>query len=65
MLKVAARRYRFRLLNGGPSLFYAFALVNPNNIKQNFTYIGNDGNLLPSPCSTSSPSPWAWPSVPT
>jgi FtsP/CotA-like multicopper oxidase with cupredoxin domain len=49
VLKVAARRYRFRLLNGGPSLFYAFALVNPNNIKQNFTYIGNDGNLLPKP----------------
>nr|WP_144276980.1 multicopper oxidase domain-containing protein [Pseudomonas resinovorans] len=49
VLKVAARRYRFRLLNAGPSLFYAFSLVNPNNVKQNFTYIGNDGNLLPKP----------------
>ncbi len=49
VLKVAARRYRFRLLNAGPSLFYAFSLVNPNNVKQNFTYIANDGNLLPKP----------------
>ncbi|MDH4557960.1 twin-arginine translocation signal domain-containing protein [Pseudomonas sp. BN417] len=49
VLKVAARRYRFRLLNTGPSLFYAFSLVNSGNLKQNFTYIGNDGNLLPQP----------------
>ncbi|UCO95965.1 multicopper oxidase domain-containing protein [Metapseudomonas lalkuanensis] len=49
VLKVAARRYRFRLLNGGPGRFYNFALVNPNNVRQNFTYIGNDGNLLPKP----------------
>ncbi|AOE85376.1 multicopper oxidase family protein [Pseudomonas sp. TCU-HL1] len=49
VLKVAARRYRFRLLNAGPSLFYAFSLVSPNNVKQLFTYIGNDGNLLPKP----------------
>ncbi|WP_271412112.1 multicopper oxidase family protein [Pseudomonas sp. Q1-7] len=49
VLRVAARRYRFRLLNTGPSRFYDFALVNPNNIKQKFTYIANDGNLLPHP----------------
>jgi FtsP/CotA-like multicopper oxidase with cupredoxin domain len=49
VLKVAARRYRFRLLNGGPGRFYNLALVNPNNLMQSFTYIGNDGNLLPKP----------------
>ncbi|MCY1259252.1 Spore coat protein A [compost metagenome] len=49
VLKVAARRYRFRLLNAGPGRFYDFALVNPNNVKQKFTYIANDGNLLPKP----------------
>ncbi|WP_044874551.1 multicopper oxidase domain-containing protein [Pseudomonas sp. LFM046] len=49
VLKVAARRYRFRLLNTGPSRFYAFSLVSATNVKQLFTYIANDGNLLPAP----------------
>ncbi|WP_324734549.1 multicopper oxidase family protein [Pseudomonas paeninsulae] len=49
VLRVAARKYRLRLLNGGPSRFYEFYLVKPNNVVQTFTYIGNDGNLLPAP----------------
>jgi FtsP/CotA-like multicopper oxidase with cupredoxin domain len=49
VLKVASRKYRLRLLNAGPSRFYQFHLVNANHIVQKFTYIANDGNLLPKP----------------
>lgn len=48
--KVARRKYRFRMLDGGPSRFYEFYLSNG----QNFTQISNDGNLLPAPISTQS-----------
>ena len=47
--KVARRKYRLRLLNGGPTRFYEFYLVTPGNVVQSFTYIANDGNLLPKP----------------
>lgn len=49
VLRVARRKYRLRLLNGGPSRFYQFYLVTPGNTVQPFTYIANDGNLLPAP----------------
>lgn len=49
VLKVARRKYRLRLLNAGPSRFYQFHLVNAANVVQKFTYIANDGNLLPRP----------------
>ncbi len=49
VLRVARRRYRLRLLNAGPSRFYEFYLVNQSNVAQKFTYIANDGNLLPKP----------------
>ncbi|NQD92881.1 multicopper oxidase domain-containing protein [Pseudomonas sp. CrR25] len=49
VLRVAARKYRLRLLNGGPSRFYEFYLVRSNDVAQTFTYIANDGNLLPAP----------------
>jgi FtsP/CotA-like multicopper oxidase with cupredoxin domain len=42
-LDVAPRRYRFRLLNGGPSRVYEFFLSNG----QQFIQLSNDGNLLP------------------
>lgn len=42
-LEVAQRRYRFRLLNGGPSRVYEFFLSNG----QPFIQLTNDGNLLP------------------
>src|SRR5947208_12452123 len=43
--KVARRKYRFRLLDTGPSRFYEFFLSNG----QPFVQISNDGNLLPQP----------------
>jgi FtsP/CotA-like multicopper oxidase with cupredoxin domain len=49
VLKVARRKYRLRLLNSGPSRFYELYLVTPTNVVQKFTYISNDGNLLPAP----------------
>ncbi|TXI20873.1 MAG: bilirubin oxidase [Nitrosomonas sp.] len=49
VLRVARRKYRLRLLNAGPSRYYQFHLVNGANTQQTFTYIANDGNLLPAP----------------
>lgn len=49
VLRVARRKYRFRLLNAGPSRFYQLYLVRSNNTIQPFTYIANDGNLLERP----------------
>jgi FtsP/CotA-like multicopper oxidase with cupredoxin domain len=43
--KVARRKYRFRILNTGPSRFVQLYLSNG----QNFVQIANDGNLLPAP----------------
>ncbi|MCY1502273.1 Spore coat protein A [compost metagenome] len=48
VLRVAPRKYRFRLLNTGPSRFYAFFLVDDRKRVQRFTHIANDGNLLPT-----------------
>lgn len=49
VLRVAARKYRFRLLDIGPSRTYEFYLTKTNGVVQTFTYIGNDGNLLAAP----------------
>ncbi|MDH4611735.1 bilirubin oxidase [Pseudomonas sp. BN102] len=49
VLRVAARRYRLRFLNAGPSRFYAFYLQSAGGQNQRFTFIANDGNLLPAP----------------
>ncbi|WP_305956017.1 multicopper oxidase family protein, partial [Pseudomonas sp. 2FG] len=49
VLRVDARKYRLRLLNSGTSRMYEFYLVTPGNVVQRFTYIANDGNLLPAP----------------
>jgi len=46
--KVQRRKYRFRILNGSTSRFFQFYLV-LQNTDQTFTYIANDGNLLPAP----------------
>ncbi|WP_394850166.1 multicopper oxidase domain-containing protein [Pendulispora brunnea] len=48
--RVARRKYRFRLLNSGPSRFYEFFLSNGAS----FTHIANDGNLLPAPVAAQS-----------
>jgi FtsP/CotA-like multicopper oxidase with cupredoxin domain len=50
VLRVARRKYRLRFLNGGPTRFYEFYLVNTGGTTSyTFTYIANDGNLLPAP----------------
>jgi FtsP/CotA-like multicopper oxidase with cupredoxin domain len=49
--EVERRKYRFRLLDGGPSRFYEFYL-SAGGVDQSFTYIGNDGNLLEAPLAT-------------
>src|SRR5262249_5403793 len=53
---VSKRRYRFRIVNVGPSRFYQFFLTNPNNFNQNipFYVISSDGNLLPRPIQVTS-----------
>jgi FtsP/CotA-like multicopper oxidase with cupredoxin domain len=50
-LTVEPRRYRFRLLDVGPSRFYEYFLTDPNNLGATNPYwlIGTDGNLLPHP----------------
>lgn len=48
LFEVERRKYRFRLLDGGPSRFYEFYL-SYKGADQPFTYIANDGNLLPAP----------------
>ena len=53
---VQKRRYRFRVLDGGPSRFYELFLTNPDNPSQSipFWLIANDGNLLPRPVEITS-----------
>jgi len=48
---VEPRRYRFRLIDTGPSRFYSFFLTDLTNPTANnpFWVIANDGNLLPHP----------------
>jgi FtsP/CotA-like multicopper oxidase with cupredoxin domain len=48
---VEKRRYRFRLLDMGPSRYYHLYLTNPDNLSQSIPYwrISIDGNLLPKP----------------
>jgi FtsP/CotA-like multicopper oxidase with cupredoxin domain len=49
--EVHPRRYRFRLLDAGPSRFYQFHLLDKDNLSAvlPFYQISNDGNLLPRP----------------
>jgi FtsP/CotA-like multicopper oxidase with cupredoxin domain len=50
VLRVARRKYRLRMLNGGPTRFYEIYLTNSGaTASYTFTYIANDGNLLPAP----------------
>jgi FtsP/CotA-like multicopper oxidase with cupredoxin domain len=48
-MKVARRKYRFRLLDAGPSRFYEFILSSG----QSFVQIASDGNLLAAPVARS------------
>ncbi|MCH1930166.1 multicopper oxidase domain-containing protein [Shewanella sp. A25] len=47
--RVASRKYRIRILNSGPSRIYDLAILDNRNKFKPFTYIANDGNLLPAP----------------
>jgi FtsP/CotA-like multicopper oxidase with cupredoxin domain len=50
VLRVARRKYRLRLLNVGPSRYYELYLQNASGTAvYTYTYIANDGNLLPAP----------------
>src|SRR5262249_18278726 len=53
---VKPRRYRFRLLDTGPSRFYEFFLTDLNHLSATNRYwvIANDGNLLPAPVQVQS-----------
>jgi FtsP/CotA-like multicopper oxidase with cupredoxin domain len=55
-LNVEPRRYRFRLLDTGPSRFYEYFLTDLNNLGAQNPYwlIGTDGNLLPNPIQVQS-----------
>jgi FtsP/CotA-like multicopper oxidase with cupredoxin domain len=54
--QVQPRRYRFRMLDTGPSRFYEFFLTDLNRLGDTnpFFVIANDGNLLPNPVQTPS-----------
>src|SRR4029077_3545803 len=47
---VSQRKYRFRILNGGPSRLYQLGLSN----NQPFTLISTNGNMLPAPLTVKS-----------
>ena len=49
--KVERRKYRFRMLDEGPSRFYEFYLTDSTGINQSFSLISEDGNLLPATIS--------------
>ncbi len=57
-LQVQPRRYRFRLLDTGPSRFFEFFLTGniqtANPTTNPFFVIANDGNLLPNPVQVNS-----------
>lgn len=48
-MEVLPRKYRFRILCGSMSRFYAVTLLNSRGRKVPVTVIANDGNLLPTP----------------
>jgi FtsP/CotA-like multicopper oxidase with cupredoxin domain len=54
-LDVEPRRYRFRVLDGGPSRFYQLFLTDQDaNTSIPFWHLANDGNLLPKPIKVTS-----------
>jgi FtsP/CotA-like multicopper oxidase with cupredoxin domain len=54
--KVERRKYRFRILNGGPSRFYQIFLASGDDRRtlHPFTVITGDGNFLPQPVCANS-----------
>lgn len=56
--QVERRKYRFRLLNGGPSRLYRLSLTKDGNKDEKFFVLSNDGNLLPHPIVTDNVDLW-------
>ncbi|MDE2583178.1 MAG: multicopper oxidase domain-containing protein [Rhodospirillales bacterium] len=56
--QVERRKYRFRLLNGGPSRFYHITLSTTKSDAEPFYVLSNDGNLLPEPILVESLEIW-------
>jgi FtsP/CotA-like multicopper oxidase with cupredoxin domain len=52
--QVERRKYRFRVLNSGPSRLYKLYLTKAGSDAEPFVVISNDGNLLPHPIETDS-----------
>lgn len=54
--EVKRRRYRFRVLNAGPSRFYQLFLTDPRRPRTQipFWVVGTDSNLLPTPVRVTS-----------
>ena len=50
--QVERRKYRLRLLNGGPSRFYSVAFTKDGKTPETVHVISNEGNLLPRPIET-------------
>jgi FtsP/CotA-like multicopper oxidase with cupredoxin domain len=53
-LTVERRKYRFRVLNGGPSRFYELFLTGPGKQQDRFVVLTGDGNVLPAPIEADS-----------
>ncbi|MGC8475142.1 MAG: multicopper oxidase family protein [Acetobacteraceae bacterium] len=47
--QVERRKYRFRVLNGGPSRLYKLFLTTATSSAEPFIIISDDGNMLPEP----------------
>ncbi len=61
--KVERRKYRFRILNGGPSRLYKLALRSASSERsarrgEKFTVVSTDGNLLTEPIEQSTIEVW-------
>ncbi len=50
--QVERRKYRLRLLNGGPSRFYSLAFTKDGKTPEQVHVISSEGNLLPYPIKT-------------
>ncbi len=57
-LQVQRRKYRFRVLNGGPSRLYRLSLETSSGKTLPFVVISNDGNLLPQPVNATAVDLW-------
>jgi len=57
-LQVQRRKYRFRLLNGGPSRLLRLTLATASSDAVPFVVISNDGDMLPEPLVVDTVDAW-------